>query len=504
MESLYANGDAKYDAKRLDSRWILLITGVILMSALWYYKILPHDLWIDEVFTSNLVNNNMSTVIDLSAKDMHPPLYNIMSRLFTYIFGLSTLSLRTFSFLAYAGLVLLSLFRIREILGDKTAMAFLFLVTFTPVMYTYVLEIRMYAWANLFITICTVYAYLFIKEKRLSCLIIMCVSGIAAAYTHYYALVTVAIIYAVLLAHLIYKKYYAEIKKLAICIIASIAVYIPWVIIFLRQFDAFSSRVYIPPVKWYEFLMLPASYYIIGNFRSDTFDITYFWFSLPIVFCAAILVVGLFYRLLKDKFEFSLPFLSLAIFVLTALFFISFSIAVKPLFKYRYFMCLFGLICIFLSYSFAYLKPKIIPMIIVVVFISTSIFNIYLKGIVYDNAPVTMLCSYISELSEKTGNDIWIVCEEEDSAYPNLVYYLRDEKVSILEKLPDASAAYAEEGWIVSFTRHNAGSNTMASKDWVLETVAKSPTAYKVIEELSYYSNLWNGDLFAVRVKRIT
>lgn len=100
---------------------------------------------------------------------------------------------------------------------------------------TYNLEVRMYALGALFVLIAFLALYEIIKHNHFNHWIIFVLSSLGAAYTHYYALISVAFFYLVMLLLSYSKKDYRKTTTLA-CLITIIA-YLPWLIILLKAFE---------------------------------------------------------------------------------------------------------------------------------------------------------------------------------------------------------------------------------------------------------------------------
>lgn len=61
------------------------------------------------------------------------------------------------------------------------------------------LEVRMYTWAMFFVTASGVYAFeAYLEPERKKNWIVLILSSLAAAYTHYFALISVAVVYVIL------------------------------------------------------------------------------------------------------------------------------------------------------------------------------------------------------------------------------------------------------------------------------------------------------------------
>lgn len=472
---------------RLKSNPLLsLLFCVTVTSIIWWLVLSPRDFWADEYFTSVLINNDLKTVFVESAKDMHPPLYNVMARLFTYAFGYNLITLRLFSFMAYIGMLAVAFFPVRKLTNTKHALLFAFVYTFIPVMIAFVLEIRMYTWANLFVTLCVVYAYKFFISDENKDAAIMCISGIAAAYTHYYALIAVAATYFAILCYSgIHKK---KIKRVIVCIAVSIATYIPWLYAVIMQMNRFFTMTYIEHVKLSDFITAPAFFFFVGT-NGRNFHPIYVLFTLPLIACAAYLLLLGCYKTIKGKTELTLASLCIFVFLITILFFFIFSITVKPLFATRYMMCMLGLLCIFIADAMDSLKHKKLLSVILCVFVASSFANLYIRDKTYGGTQITDTFNYIADVSDR--DTLWIVS---NNATRLVQYYLPE--ATILDELPDKQDA-PNRGWLLSYSK-NEGDGTA----WAADVLERNENVFVKTDEILIYSNFNNNYLYAAQVEK--
>ncbi|MBR5361113.1 MAG: hypothetical protein IK123_09520, partial [Lachnospiraceae bacterium] len=87
-------------------------------------------------------------------------------------------------------------------------------------------EARMYSLAALFVLLVFLESYYILTRKNAASYILFTLFSLCAAYTHYYALISVAMIYAALLILVIAKK--ENIKRVLIIYAATIIGYLPW------------------------------------------------------------------------------------------------------------------------------------------------------------------------------------------------------------------------------------------------------------------------------------
>lgn len=152
---------------------------------------------------------------------------------------------RIFSVIPIAIMIILGYTHIRKDFGEKTGFIFSFLSAFLPEMAQYAIEIRMYSWAILAVTILAIYAYRLTKEDNTKNWIIFGLSSLASIYLHYYGLMAAGLINVFLLIYLIVKR-----RKKGIIFIISFGIlqglaYLPWLVNFATQLSNVSSGYWI-------------------------------------------------------------------------------------------------------------------------------------------------------------------------------------------------------------------------------------------------------------------
>ncbi|MDB2463805.1 glycosyltransferase family 39 protein [Flavobacteriaceae bacterium] len=121
----------------------------------------------------------------------HPPLYFVLLKLWSYIFGSSELGLRSFSLCCglLSFLVFFTLFRTKST-NKYTAWGVLLMLIFNPFLFYFFTEARMYALSFLLAALSFRYWLCFQENKKVKSkeFLYFCLSAIALLYTHYYGL----------------------------------------------------------------------------------------------------------------------------------------------------------------------------------------------------------------------------------------------------------------------------------------------------------------------------
>lgn len=219
----------------------VIVIGIIFVSLGAFHS----NLWFDESYSVGLARHTFREIWSIGGHDVHPILYYWMLRIVYLITGGTIMAYRIFSVIPIAIMIILGYTHIRKDFGEKTGFIFSFLSAFLPEMAQYAIEIRMYSWAILAVTILAIYAYRLTKEDNTKNWIIFGLSSLASIYLHYYGLMAAGLINVFLLIYLIVKR-----RKKGIIFIISFGIlqglaYLPWLVNFATQLSNVSSGYWI-------------------------------------------------------------------------------------------------------------------------------------------------------------------------------------------------------------------------------------------------------------------
>lgn len=212
----------------------IILLGIILLLIPAFHS----NIWFDESYSVGLMNHSFTEIWTIGGNDVHPILYYWMLKIINLIFGANLIAYRIFSVLGIAVLGILGLTHIKKDFGKTTGILFTFFSMFLPVMLNYALEIRMYSWTIVFVTLMAIYANRFLKEKSTKNLLLFGLFSILSCYMHYYALVCAGFINLGLIIYMIKNRKELDkkiIKQFVLVEIAQIILYIPWLFCFIKQ-----------------------------------------------------------------------------------------------------------------------------------------------------------------------------------------------------------------------------------------------------------------------------
>lgn len=234
----------------MDYKWLLLWAAafVCFVTAAWN----PYIQY-DESYTLSLIRHSVPEMVRITGLDVHPPLYYLLVKLFAAPFGGSIWAVRAFNLLPLIGMQTAGFTLVKKLYGSEAGWWFGVLSVFLPANMSYLLpEMRMYGLASFLVTlaflagrILTAKRWDVLSEKK--AWLLLFAAGILAAYTQYYALIAVALIY-LWNGFILFRQKRENWKKWAVCVGASAVLYLPWLFVLFGQFGEVSEDYWIAPI----------------------------------------------------------------------------------------------------------------------------------------------------------------------------------------------------------------------------------------------------------------
>ncbi len=224
------------------------IWGLVCFFTVLYISLLfNHNIWTDEAFTLQLLRGNVKEIIAGTAADVHPPLYYLYAKLFDVICGSSLIVQKIAAIIPMVATLVFIATVIRKHFGDMTSFLSLLFLSCIPCSMEFALQVRMYSLALFFVTVCAMYAYLAFLNGNKKEFLIFALSGVAAAYTHYFAFVSIIIITGMLLlAILIWRR--ERVVLWLISAVSMVVLYLPWMPFFVKQVTSVEQGYWIPEI----------------------------------------------------------------------------------------------------------------------------------------------------------------------------------------------------------------------------------------------------------------
>lgn len=225
--------------KKLEIRNYILYFYTLSLFALNFIRIFDNAFWGDEGYTIKLAKMSIEQMINTTAADVHPPLYYLFTQLLYHVLGNHGYTYHLSGLIPYAVILIIACTAVNKYFGKIPAFV---LVTMSSIMKNAVVnnvEVRMYSLAAMFVLAAYIALYCIIEKNRVIDWVIFCLVSLGAAYTHYYALISVAFFYLMLIPVVI--KNHSSIKRLIISYVATVLAYLPWLGILLQSFKRTSD-----------------------------------------------------------------------------------------------------------------------------------------------------------------------------------------------------------------------------------------------------------------------
>ena len=226
----------------------ILIWGLTAFFTLLYVSLIfNQNIWTDEAFTLQLVQGNLKEIVEGTANDVHPPLYYFYSKLFYDITGGSLQVQKILAILPQVGTLLLVATVFRKKFGDMAAFLSLAFFTCLPCTMEFAVQVRMYSLSLFFVTLCGIYAYEAYMENTKKSWVWVVVGALGAAYSHYFAFVSIIVIVGFLFLAILFTKR-ALLKNWVISAACMIVGYLPWAGYFIEQVTRVRESYWIPEI----------------------------------------------------------------------------------------------------------------------------------------------------------------------------------------------------------------------------------------------------------------
>lgn len=213
--------------------WAALLAAVLF--GLHFARIFDNNFWGDEGFSIRLARQTIPEMLESTAEDVHPPLYYLILMGFNRLLGNHGWVYHLASVVPFGLTLAAAVTFLRREFGWWPGALLCLFSSFLLCAQKYDLEVRMYSWAALFVLLAFYELYRLLTKgaQNRDCAGFV-LASLAAAYCHYYALVTVAFLYVGLLAGVLCKL--VPFKKLAAVYLTTVAGYLPWFVVLLTTF----------------------------------------------------------------------------------------------------------------------------------------------------------------------------------------------------------------------------------------------------------------------------
>lgn len=439
----------------------------------------------DEAFSVVLVRKGISGMIMGTAADVHPPLYYLMMLGVKLLLGGE--SLTAYRFLSLVGtwlnLLLVGATLVRKRWG--TASASIYIMFFGLSYYTlqYSVIVRMYSWGTFFVTLTALLALRVYEQEKTRDLVFCAISTLLAMYTHYYALLTVFLVWLCLLMGGVKKR--TLLKRILIAGVLITVGYLPWLGVFLGQTNSVADSYWIPAVLTDE--MINAPWYMTEtNALPGTGNV--FKLLLVVIFLLAVIR--------KKYIAVICGLITVGIVAVAAVF----SVCIQPIWIVRYFYILWGLLALMTAItagerytSFSFL-PQIFLCMFLLVYGCFSVKTILDEEIMQTNASW-----WRAYLSENVDRDAFIMVDDYAERSMIYQYFFPEANLLMLESVT--------EGGVTAFVNSAEGGQLWYLPNDVFVTFGEEKMerllvnrGYRMLDEDAETCHLEHGRM---RIRRI-
>lgn len=330
------------------------------------------NIWFDESYSVGLVNHSFTEIWTIGGNDVHPILYYWMLKIINILFGSNIVEYRIFSAIGIITLGIIGFTHIKKDFGTKTGLLFTFFSLFLPVMLNYALEIRMYSWTIVFVTLMTIYLNRFIYQKSIKNIILFGVFSILSCYMHYYALVCAGIVNLGLIIYVIKNKKIIDkkiIKMFIIVEIVQVILYIPWLFCFIKQLTRVGGGFWIT-IEIPQILIDIINFQFKGNLNE----------IIPTIFAVALwsYIIYIIIKNIKSKKDIKEGIIPVILYLLVIVA-VSIVSLKSPILYARYLFTITGLIIFAIAYLLAKENNKFIIGFICGIILTMSINNVIIN-----------------------------------------------------------------------------------------------------------------------------
>jgi len=224
----------------LEKKWaICLVINVVIFTTFCVILGNLQSVWFDEAYSINLAKRSVSELLELTAADVHPPLYYLILKGVCSVFGYSEMVMRGVSTVFMAAAVAFMIVLVRKLFGGKTANVVGIFLALAPMLIRYGFEIRMYALATFIAVFSSYVLWKFLSaqgKKRRKFGILYGVLVAMGMYTLYY----LVIVFFSQFIYLVYRR--SKEKKsvffadYVIYYSLSVGLFMPWILTAISQF----------------------------------------------------------------------------------------------------------------------------------------------------------------------------------------------------------------------------------------------------------------------------
>lgn len=395
-----------------DHKYLLLTVLFIILSFLIFgLNSFHNNIWYDEAHQMLLNRLSVLDIISESKNDTSGPLYAIILKLVTGIFGSSLPVARLTSLAIFSIIFILAFYPIRRLYNLKTSTIFSIIILFVGPSFFASIEIRNYSLALVSTLGATIYSLLYLKENKTSDLLKYFLFSIAALYSHVYAMISILFL---IILNSIYSLISKKGRKIIIANIILILCFIPWLNVILN-----SQKGRVEQEFWVTKPTMNTLIESIKNLLTQNMVINYI--------LLAILIMSILISIIRKKELKTILYLLVPSIICLAFFYI-WSLYKTPLYTAKYIVPVCGIIYLIIAKILANNKLTVPTILFIVLLIPTFITNYkYEKSIIDDNETRAMVefIQYVPTKQKVFYNTYEFGLGISEYYFPNSKHYIK-------------------------------------------------------------------------------
>ena len=246
--------------------FLVLVVWTLALLRLNYWRIYDNTFWVDETWSIRLARMTLPDMVKKTATDMHPPLFYMLAMALNRLLGDNGPAYHLSALIPYMGILFLACTEIRRQFGLGPAFLLVTVMSLMPEPLYFNVEVRMYSLGAFLVLTAYLALRRILTRNRLPEWVIFSLASLGAAYTHYYALVSVAFFYLILVIPSLGDRKFR--RRTAITWGAAVVGYLPWLGVLLKSFTSTAGDWWLQeiPKAWECFLYFFESRDLAGLF----------------------------------------------------------------------------------------------------------------------------------------------------------------------------------------------------------------------------------------------
>lgn len=208
---------------------VVFLSSLVVSTCFKIYFISAKELHYNEIFSSFLINHSFPKMMHIIVNDIHPPLYYLLLKFWSLLFGISGESLRAFSVFSSVLLSLCFYWLLLKIIKNRLICLLGFLlIQFSPFLFDYSVLARMYMLATAFVILSFVFLLRITESQpvRYKDVALFSLSCALSYYTNYLSMIAVVSFFLFYFLRALYEK--KSLKPVFASLVIVFAMTAPW------------------------------------------------------------------------------------------------------------------------------------------------------------------------------------------------------------------------------------------------------------------------------------